>query len=979
MPARLLPGRQVTMGNRVTSPTSGSERHGSGIWLLLGLLGGALLLFFIKSFEAHQILFDNDTQLGYLSATCHQMPSCFAGIWSDTAWLGGQEPAASPSLAKAILTLVSPVGFLKIFAPLSLLFLGFSAWLFFRQLQFSPMVCVLGGVAAGLNGHFFSIACWGQGKWNLAAACMFLAMAAMYAKSIPKVWEKAVLAGLAIGMVIMEGFDVGAILSVYFGIFIIFHAFNDESSVLVKFVNALVAETLVIVFAAFIAAHTILSMVSTQIEGVAAMGQEAETKQSRWNSATQWSLPKMETLQVVAPGFFGYRLSGNIDQKDHSSSYWGLIGQDPRLAGLGSDDPIERSNAVVSALKLPDTYLKELNTPSRFERTTGMQAVTKKSGIYWRYSGSGECAGVMVFILALFGLANYFRKEGGFSKYERAAVGFWGLITIFSLLASWGRFGFVYQLLYKIPYFSTIRNPIKFMNPFHIALIILAAYGMEALHRRYLRGPEKGTTGFLPDDVQIWWKKVAGFDRNWTIFMMVLAGAGAVGAAMLFVNKDGLIRYLQEQSFAQALAQQIANFCLERAGAFLVFLICSLVVIAVILSGAWSGSRSKWAWGCVSALIMFDLVRADIPWVHYFDYKEKYALNSVTDFLLDKPWEHRVIGKLEPRGPGSGIQPGFGQLYFFWLQNDFPYHDIQTLDFSQAPRMPDLDRLYLKAFELAGADIRNTDLRPAVRLWQLTNTRYILGSASAMEFLNQRADPIHHSFRLQGLFNIRLKPGLQAASDVGDLTVEPGQKGEYGIVEYPRALPRAKLYSSWRTPTNDDATLKLLTDPAFEPLDTVLIASNTPLSQANSDVTSDPGTVTITDYKPKYVRLEADAKTPAVLLLNDRTAPAWQVRVDGATNSILRCNYIMRGVYLTPGHHIVEFQFKPSLKTLYISVSAIIIGLILAGYLIITRTSVAASVASSAPAPAPVTPATPATPAAVPVKKQKGNGKTKRG
>jgi hypothetical protein len=40
---------------------------------------------------------------------------------------------------------------------------------------------------------------------------------------------------------------------------------------------------------------------------------------------------------------------------------------------------------------------------------------------------------------------------------------------------------------------------------------------------------------------------------------------------------------------------------------------------------------------------------------------------------------------------------------------------------------------------------------------------------------------------------------------------------------------------------------------------------------------------------------------------------------------------------MTPGNHIVEFQFLPSSKSLYVSVSAIVIGIFLAGYLILTR------------------------------------------
>jgi hypothetical protein len=970
----------------------GSTRQISGRWILLGLLGGILLALFYRSLDPHQVLFANDGPLGFLMAENNRMPGRFAGTWRDLVWLGGEGAAASPNITMVLLTLLSPVAYLKIYAPFTLLFLGFSAWLFFRQLNFNPMVCVLGGVAAGLNGHFFSIACWGIGNWNLSAGCTFLAMAALYAKSIPKFWEKAVLAGLAVGMGVMEGYDVGAILSVYLGIFIIFRTFNDDVPFGRRVVNVFVAQTLVVLFAAIIAFHTMKTLIETQVEGVAAMAQDAETKQARWHAATQWSLPKMETLQVLVPGFFGYRLNGNINETNRSGSYWGLIGQDARVAELGSDDATVRSN-VIAGLGLPGNYLAALKTPDRFSRTEGILAVTRKSGIYWRYSGSGECAGIMVSLLALFGLANFFRKDRPYSKSERNAVGYWGLVAIFSLLAAWGRFGFVYQLLYKLPYFSTIRNPIKFMHPFHIALIILAAYGMEVLYRRYLRGADRSDSNMLLHHLQLWWAKVTGFDRRWTIFMMILGGVAVAGAALLWDNKGALIRYLEEQNFSGNLAKGMSAFCLQRVGTFLVFLIGGLIAIAAIISGAWTGSRNKWAWGTLGVLIIFDLARADIPWIHYFDYAEKYELNPVVDFLRDKPWEHRVIGKLEPRGPGSGIQPGFGSLYFFWLQNDFPYHNIQALDFSQASHMPDIDRLYLKAFELKGANIESTDLRPAVRLWELTNTRFLLGSANAVDYLNQRADPVHHAFRLQKHFSVVTKPGIQTPSDIGDYTAITGPKGQFAIIENTRALPRAKLYSNWRTPPNEAAALEILASPDFEPWDTVLLSTNVAVPQPSSAPGADPGTVVITDYHPKYLRLEANAKTPAVLLLNDHTSPDWRVRIDGTLAPVLCCNYIMRGVYVTPGQHVVEFSFSPSLKSLYVSVSAIIIGILLAGYLILTRTPVPnAAAPDTAGIPAPVRPTaptrpptaaaptrTPARPPATanPARGQRGNGKAK--
>jgi hypothetical protein len=57
--------------------------------------------------------------------------------------------------------------------------------------------------------------------------------------------------------------------------------------------------------------------------------------------------------------------------------------------------------------------------------------------------------------------------------------------------------------------------------------------------------------------------------------------------------------------------------------------------------------------------------------------------------------------------------------------------------------------------------------------------------------------------------------------------------------------------------------------------------------------------------------------------------------VDGQPADLLRCNFIMRGVYLTPGAHIVEFQFSLPNKPLYVTLSAIGVGILLCGILFV--------------------------------------------
>ena len=62
-----------------------------------------------------------------------------------------------------------------------------------------------------------------------------------------------------------------------------------------------------------------------------------------------------------------------------------------------------------------------------------------------------------------------------------------------------------------------------------------------------------------------------------------------------------------------------------------------------------------------------------------------------------------------------------------------------------------------------------------------------------------------------------------------------------------------------------------------------------------------------------------------------------KVSVDGKPEALLRCNYLMRGVYLQPGPHAVEFRFAPPVNTLYVSLAAVFVGLLLIGYLVLAR------------------------------------------
>jgi hypothetical protein len=219
------------------------------------------------------------------------------------------------------------------------------------------------------------------------------------------------------------------------------------------------------------------------------------------------------------------------------------------------------------------------------------------------------------------------------------------------------------------------------------------------------------------------------------------------------------------------------------------------------------------------------------------------------------------------------------------------------------------------------------------RHWQLTNTRYLLGAAGFLDVLNQQLDPVQHRFRIAKRFDIVPKPGITQPTELEQLTAVLNDNGPYALFEFTGTLPRAKLYSNWQVNTNDAAVLKTLTDLNFDPAQTVLISTpekNLPAVATNEN----SGSVEFKSYAPKHIVLATQAAAPSVLLLNDRYDANWRVSVDGQPAQLLRCNYLMRGVYLPAGPHTVDFHFSLPSKPLYVTLTAIVIGILLSGLLV---------------------------------------------
>jgi hypothetical protein len=70
-------------------------------------------------------------------------------------------------------------------------------------------------------------------------------------------------------------------------------------------------------------------------------------------------------------------------------------------------------------------------------------------------------------------------------------------------------------------------------------------------------------------------------------------------------------------------------------------------------------------------------------------------------------------------------------------------------------------------------------------------------------------------------------------------------------------------------------------------------------------------TGTLVSYAADDIAVTVDAPGEGIVVLNELAFPGWTVEVDGVPQPALRANYLLRAVYVGPGHHAIRWRFAP--------------------------------------------------------------------
>jgi Bacterial membrane protein YfhO len=129
------------------------------------------------------------------------------------------------------------------------------------------------------------------------------------------------------------------------------------------------------------------------------------------------------------------------------------------------------------------------------------------------------------------------------------------------------------------------------------------------------------------------------------------------------------------------------------------------------------------------------------------------------------------------------------------------------------------------------------------------------------------------------------------------------------VYRNPATLPRAFLVDRQQVAGSPEQALAVATAEGFPARELAVVEE--PVEGLEQGEGS-PGEARITDYEAERVVVETDADRRALLVLTDNWYPGWKATVDGEDAPIERVDYLIRGVAVPAGAHLVEFRYEPA-------------------------------------------------------------------
>jgi len=147
---------------------------------------------------------------------------------------------------------------------------------------------------------------------------------------------------------------------------------------------------------------------------------------------------------------------------------------------------------------------------------------------------------------------------------------------------------------------------------------------------------------------------------------------------------------------------------------------------------------------------------------------------------------------------------------------------------------------------------------------------------------------------------------------------EPGStvlatEGRWVLLSRPHPAPRAEFVGAWRVVPGPAAAMNAIRAPGFDPSARVVLEQAPGLASGAGGAGRATARTTYRDAGPQHAVIQVDAPGPGVVLVRNAFEPNWRAAVDGRPVPVLAADFVIQGIPVGGGRHVIELFYDDPL------------------------------------------------------------------
>ena len=497
---------------------------------------------------------------------------------------------------------------------------------------------------------------------------------------------------------------------------------------------------------------------------------------------------------------------------------------------------------------------------------------------------------------------------------RRRMVHFLVVLVLLSWLLALGSFGLGFPLVHKLPLFSFFRQPARFAMVAAFGLAFLAALGLDllraqggagALSVRWLGKAWLWLAGLIAAGTAVATIVLSGF-----AFLIVPYGYDYIDRVI--VGSEG--RFLGAERYYRTFDQLYDRM---EAAFSLVGWTPRFLLVAALLSGlalwryrrgALAPRHAQWA---MAGLLVFDVLLAPghaIPTVAQPWQAREPQVMAVIDDESGEAWRvfsYRGLAQKFELSTAAGTRLSREQrdlLEYLYLNETLEPNlpltrGLRSID-GYENLMPRQTAEYLA---YVGSERATVSGFAGDRQFD---------EAARQEILARRVPALAAAGVRYLTSGVPLDvPGLQERLNAEiPLPAWAGVTQPIYLYEVQGWRPRAYVARSWRV-ADPELPVDMQLDGLGALSGGVIVDREPRIPASASPVAGDA--LGKLELGPERLSLEVDLAAPGLLVVNEASYPGWSASVDGQSRELLTVNFMLRGLALGAGPHLIEMRYRP--------------------------------------------------------------------